>query len=224
MISAIIAGGGSGSRLKNLPKAFLKIGGRELIYYSLDSFYGKADETVLVLPAQDIGPWGEKIKKRYGNLEIVAGGKHRQDSVRNAVGVLANKLGVVFIHDVARPFLNKSLLDRLLSGAEKYGACVPFLPVRDTIKETEGCFVKTTLKRENIVQIQTPQAFRADILRKAYKKAYEERFYGSDDAVLVERLGVKVCLVEGEQHNIKITYPFDVELAKTILKKWKTAE
>ncbi|HNS33134.1 MAG TPA: 2-C-methyl-D-erythritol 4-phosphate cytidylyltransferase [bacterium] len=224
MVIAIIAGGGSGTRLDSTPKAFLKLGDKELIYYSLDFFYGKADEIIAVLPSENVKFWEKKLKKRYNNIKVAAGGKHRQDSVGRAVDIMGNSRGIVLVHDVARPFLSRGLFERTVKGALRHGASIPFIEVQDTLKENNGGFVEKTLDRSKIVQIQTPQAFRTDILRKAYAEAAKEKFYGSDDAVLVERLGVKVYLVKGERENIKITYPVDLQLAKTILKKWKTAE
>ena len=207
-----------------LPKAFMKLGGRELIYYSLDIFRDVADETVIVLPVEEIPFWEKKLRRKYKGLKFAAGGEYRQDSVKNALDIMPDSKGLVLVHDVARPFLEKKVLDCILEGAEKYGACIPCIEARDTVKEVDGGFVKSTPERKNIVQVQTPQAFRADILRAAYAMAYKDDFYGSDDSALVERLGVKVYLVRGGQDNIKITYPADVKLAKTILKKWKTAE
>lgn len=219
MISVIIAGAGHGKRIDNIPKAFIKIGGKELIYRCLDRFYEKTRDIAVVLPGEHVNKWQEKLEKEYKNIRVVAGGTTRQDSVRAGLYCLKNKSGIILVHDVARPFFSEETLKRVVKGAEKYGACIPCLPVRDTVKEFEGEFIKTTLNREKIVQVQTPQAFKYAILTAAYEKAYADNFYGSDDSVLVERTGLKVNLVQGNVENIKITYPADVELAKILLKQ-----
>ncbi|MBN1446018.1 MAG: 2-C-methyl-D-erythritol 4-phosphate cytidylyltransferase [Candidatus Omnitrophica bacterium] len=228
MISVILAGGGRGRRIGNTSKAFIKIGGKELIYHSLDRFHKKVDEIVVVLPFQHAQKWEAKLKRRYKNLRVVAGGKQRQDSVKTGIDSLKNRKGIILVHDIARPFFTDAMVKRLTKGAKKYGACIPCVEMQDTVKEFDGNFVSRTPDRGKMVQIQTPQAFRAGILRNAYRKAYEEGFYGSDDAVLVERAGGKVYLAKGSRENIKMTYPSDILFAETLLKKgkkkWKKAE
>ncbi|MCX8081858.1 MAG: 2-C-methyl-D-erythritol 4-phosphate cytidylyltransferase [bacterium] len=221
MISVIIAGGGKGNRLGGIPKAFLKIGQKQLLYYSIEKFYEKVCEIVLVLPYGYVEKWNRKLKNIYKNIEVISGGEHRQDSVNEGIKALKKKDGIIIIHDVARPFFSDNLLNRLIKSAKKYGAAVPYIETQDTLKERDGTFVKHTLDRENIVSIQTPQVFKAEIIINAYKEAYKEHFYATDDATLVERSGVKVYLVKGERENIKITYPIDINIAKEILKNGK---
>jgi len=155
---------------------------------------------------------------------VVKGGITRQDSVKAGLNSLKNTEGIILVHDVARPFFTGKLVEKVVEGAKKYGACIPSLPVQDTIKEFEGIFVKNTLMREKIVLVQTPQAFKSSILRDAYRKAYEDNFYGSDDAVLVERTGLKVYMTGGDRENIKITYPADIDIAEILFKKWVKAK
>jgi 2-C-methyl-D-erythritol 4-phosphate cytidylyltransferase len=224
MISVIIAGAGLGKRIDNLPKAFIKIGRKELLYHSLDRFYKKTKSIAVVLPEKYIKKWRKELKKKYKDVHIIQGGKTRQDSVRAGLFSLKETDDIILVHDVARPFFSSDVLKRVIKGAEMYGACIPYIPFQDTVKETEGRFVKNTLNREKIVLVQTPQAFKSSILKFAYQKAYEENFYGSDDAVLVERAGFKVYLTRGNIENIKITYPADIETAKILLKKWGAKE
>lgn len=227
MISVIIAGAGRGKRIKgsivpnHTSKAFIKICGKELLYYSLDKFYGKVSSIVIVLPVEDRDRWQEKLAKRYKNIQVVEGGETRQDSVAAGLRCLKNKKGIVIIHDVARPFFSEEILSTVIEGAKKYGVCIPCIPVQDTIKEVEDGFIKKTLNREKLVQVQTPQAFKYSILIASYKKAYRDKFFGSDDSVLTERIGHRVKVVPGSPENIKITYPLDIEIAKTLSKKWK---
>jgi len=221
MIGVIIAGGGGGTRLDGQPKAFLKVAGKELIYYSLDLFHNEVDEIVIVLPLADVKKWKPRIENGYKNVKVVSGGQHRQDSIRNGLKAFEKKNDIVFVHDVARPFLTLELFKRIKEGAEKYGACIPYVGACDTLKEVNNSFVGKTLDRDRIVQIQTPQAFKIEVLQKAYFEAYKDNFYGSDDSILVERIGIDVYMVEGERKNIKITYPVDLLFAETILKNEK---
>ncbi len=221
MISVILAGGGRGRRIGSIPKAFIKIGGKELIYHSLDRFHKKADEIVVVLPFEHAKKWETKLKRKYKNVSVATGGKQRQDSVKAGLDALKNRSGIILVHDIARPLFTDAMVKRLTEGAKKYGACVPCVEMQDTVKEFKGSFVSNTPDRRKMVQIQTPQAFRADILRNAYIKAFEEGFYGSDDAVLVERAGGKVYLAQGSRENMKITYPSDILFAEILLKKGK---
>lgn len=224
MISVILAGGGKGRRIGDIPKAFLTINRRPLIYYSIETFYRKVDEIVVVLPSEYIEEWSRKIKEKYRNIKVVAGGKERQDSVREGLFSLKNKKGLVLIHDVARPLFSCNLVEKLIKGARKYGAAVPYIEIQDTVKERKGDFVLRTINRENVVCIQTPQAFKTELIIKAYNKAYRDGFYATDDAAVVEYFGGKVYLIPGERENIKITYPVDIYIAKEMLKKWKREE
>ncbi len=221
MISVIIAGAGRGKRIDNTPKAFIKIGGRELVYHSLDKFCTITREIAVVLPAEYVKKWRDRLGKAYKNIRVLAGGETRQDSVSAGLRSLKNRDGIVLVHDVARPFFSEEILNSVVKGAEKYGACIPCIPVGDTIKEFEGNLIKKTLNREKIVQVQTPQAFRYSVLTAAYGKAWKDSFCGSDDSVLVERIGRKVYMVPGSPENIKITYPADIELAEILLEQWK---
>lgn len=223
MIGVILAGGGKGTRIGDTPKAFLKIGRKQLLYYSIEKFYKKSDEIIIALPSSYAEEWKKKLKNSYKKIEVVSGGEDRQDSVKAALNLI-KKSKIIVVHDVARPFFSDELISRVICGAEKYGAVAPYIEPQDTLKEREGQFIKKTLNRNTIICIQTPQAFKAEIIKDAYNKAYKENFYATDDAGLVEYLGVKVYLVKGERENIKITYPLDIEIAKEIMKKWKGVE
>jgi 2-C-methyl-D-erythritol 4-phosphate cytidylyltransferase len=141
--------------------------------------------------------------------------------VKTGLDSLKNRSGIILVHDIARPLFTDAMVKRVTEGARKYGACIPCIEMQDTVKEFKGNFAWRTPDRGKMVQIQTPQAFRAGILRNAYMKAFEEGFYGSDDAVLVEKAGGKVYLAKGSRENIKITYPPDILFAEILLKKGK---
>jgi len=221
MISVILAGGGRGKRINNTPKAFIKIGGKELLYHCLEKFCKMAYEIVVVLPAGYEERWEEKLRKSYRNVRVVAGGTERQDSVKSGIDFLKNRSGITIVHDIARPFFTNAMLRRLIEGATKYGACIPYIELQDTVKEVDGLFVRGTPDRQKMVQIQTPQVFKTTLLRNAYLKAFKEKFYGSDDSVLVERTGARVYLVRGSRENMKLTYPEDLLLARNIFKNRK---
>lgn len=224
MISAILVGGGRGERVKSsIPKAFIKIGGKEIFYYSLLKFYKIADEIILVFPANYVEKWKEKIEKKYSKVKVISGGVERYNSVKNGLDMLENKDGIVLIHDVARPFFSENLVNKVIIGTEEYGACIPVIKVADTLKEIKGNFVVKTLDREKIFIVQTPQGFKVEIIKKAYAECGKKGVFGSDDSVLVERTGFKVYCTEGEYENIKITYPFDLKIAN-IIAKWEKVE
>ena len=225
MISAILVGAGKGERLSSsVPKAFIRIGGKEIFYYSLVKFYRKVDEIILVFPQDYLEKWKEKLEKEFQGIKVISGGKERYNSVKNGLDILENQNGIVLIHDVARPFFSENLIKRVIEGAEKYGACVPSVEVKDTLKQIDGDFVVKTLDREKIFAVQTPQGFKVEIIKKAYREAERKNVFGSDDAILVERMGIKVYSVDGEQENIKITYPVDLKIAEIMVEKWEQVE
>jgi len=223
MISAILVAGGKGERLKRAgPKALLKIAGKELFLFSLEKFHLMEEiaEIILVLPKKYIPRYEKKLKIPFPKLKkITQGGKRRQDSVFSGLKCISPKSNIILIHDTARPLITEKLINSVIKGTKKYGACIPAIPVADTIKQIKGAFVQKTLERKNIFSVQTPQGFRKTLLGKAYKKAITEDFFSSDDAGLVEKSGEKVCVVEGEKENIKVTYPSDIKIAEFYLKK-----
>ncbi|QID33287.1 2-C-methyl-D-erythritol 4-phosphate cytidylyltransferase [Pampinifervens florentissimum] len=206
MISLILLSAGEGRRFGR-KKQFEKLFGKPLFMHSLERLIGKFDETILVLPPEDI------------NLSIpagvvkVPGGKERQDSVFNAL--LEAKGDLVVVHDCARPFASLELFLRVCDLGEFEGK-IPALPVRDTIKRVAHGMVVETVDRTNLWLSQTPQAFRKRTLLECHFKARNEGFYATDDAQLLERYGYKVGVLLGEPTNIKITYPEDLPLAEAI--------
>jgi 2-C-methyl-D-erythritol 4-phosphate cytidylyltransferase len=150
--------------------------------------------------------------------QIVPGGKRRQDSVKNGIDALPKDTEVVLIHDGVRPFVTKAMIEESIHSAIRFGAVVVAMPVKETIKiaHPDGTVLKT-LDRESLWQIQTPQTFQADLIKRAYHKATEDGFIGTDDASLVERLGVKVHILPGSYTNIKITTTDDLMLGHLFL-------
>jgi 2-C-methyl-D-erythritol 4-phosphate cytidylyltransferase/2-C-methyl-D-erythritol 2,4-cyclodiphosphate synthase len=221
-VVAIIVAGGDGRRMGgDLPKQFLPLGGRPLLDRTLSAIAASAsvDGIVLVLPPT----FPEEGKKSYRSVEkvlaVVDGGEQRQDSVRNALAAVPEEAEIILVHDAVRPFVSKELLERCVETARERGAVVPVVHVRDTVKQwepEEGTL--RTRDRSELMLAQTPQGFRAGILRDAYKKAKEEGMQGTDDASLVEGAGYPVIPMPGEEANIKITIPEDLRMAEGLLR------
>ncbi len=150
--------------------------------------------------------------------EIVVGGRERQDSIFNALRCIRDDHDIVLVHDGVRPMLTEDLLCRIIEVASKEGAATAGLPVKDTIKEVnDTAEIERTLDRRKLYMIQTPQAFRREIIVAAYNQAYRDNFYGTDDASLVERMNIPVKVIMGNYENIKITTPEDLLFAESIM-------
>ena len=217
---AIIPSAGEGRRLGGTPKLFLTIRGQPLILHTLHPFLQNhaIKDIVVAVRGQDL----ERAKDLLKGLpvKVIEGGKVRQETVRLALEAVDKSLDLLAIHDGARPLLSPRLLQACLEAGDKFGAVVPAIPIYDTIKKGDD-WVKETVSREGLFTIQTPQVFRAELIREAHRKAYEEGYQATDDASLVERLGIKVRMIRGEKTNIKITDPEDLEIAERLLRKEK---
>ncbi len=216
---AIIVAGGKGKRMGR-PKQFIKIAGKPVLWWTVKAFQKNKsiDGIVLVVNAQDI-----PRAKRFGFskvIGVVAGGLERQDSVYNGILALPDDADIVAIHDGARPLISSEIIDKAIEEASIYGAVVVGVPVKDTIKSVElrTLNVECSLKRDVLWSAQTPQIFRKEVLLKAYKKGYNKSSV-TDDAMLVERLGIPVKMVMGSYTNLKITTPEDLLVASQILNK-----
>lgn len=171
-------------------------------------------EVIIVTGEQDIEAAGELVG-RFGFAKvkhIIAGGAQRQDSVRNGLARCSHQ--IVVIHDAARPMVTCQMIERSIQKAEEMGACIAAVPVIDTIKSAEYNTVRSTVDRSSLYSVQTPQTFRAELIRRAYDQALADGFYATDDAALVEHLGEEVAIVPGSYENIKITTPADLEIAE----------
>ncbi len=209
----------------DVPKQYLLLDGipilgRTLIQFEMTS---SVDRIVLVVPEEDMDYVRDEITDRYNVHKVKhirAGGETRQDSVRNGLEMVDVTDDVIVVHDGVRPFPSKKLIDFTIMEAARHGAAIPVVPSTDTVKviDKDG-FIRDTLDRGTLRLVQTPQAFRREIILEAYRNAYRERFYGTDDASLVERLGVPVKTVPGFYDNIKITTPDDLALGELLLKK-----
>lgn len=222
MNSVIIVAGGSGSRMNmNINKQFIKINEKEVIAHTIDKFYKNEyiDEIILVVKEDEIDYFKENIIKKYGykNIKIALGGKERQDSVYNGLKIVDKNCDMVLVHDGARPFVSKEIIKKAVTETKK--ASVIGVRVKDTIKVVNNNEIISTPNRNTLWAIQTPQTFKYDLLKRAYEKAYEENFYGTDDSSLVENLGEKVNIIEGSYENIKITTKEDLNMAYQTIKE-----
>lgn len=222
-VVAIVVAGGAGKRMGGgVPKQFLLLGGRPILDRTISVFAASPsiDGIVLALPQGVPEETRDSYRDMPKVLEVVGGGAERQDSVRNALDAVPPDAEVILVHDGVRPFVSDDLLARCASLARKHGAVVPVVPVRETVKEwdREGK-VLGTVDRSRLFRAQTPQAFRAGILREAYRKAAEEGCRGTDDAALVESAGTRVAPIPGEDGNLKITTPEELRMAEGMLRE-----
>ena len=218
-VSAIIAAGGAGTRFgADRPKQLLQLGGRVILHRSLDAFLGCSaiDDVVVALPADLAAAPPAYLKTAKKPVEVVAGGPRRQDSVASAFARVDRRADVVVIHDAARPLVTGDLIRRTVEAAAQWGAAIAALPARDTVKlsDLDG-MIKGTLPRHEIYLAQTPQAFRAQVLRDALALGTAGAD-ATDEAMLAEQAGHRVRLVEGDPRNLKITTSEDLAMAQAL--------
>jgi 2-C-methyl-D-erythritol 4-phosphate cytidylyltransferase len=213
VIEAVIVAGGSGKRMGNVYKQFSLVGEKQLFLYSVEKFleYG-VKRAVLVVPEKKLSFIKEKAAEFNKNIKVVPGGKRRQDSVYN--GFKETSEEIVLIHDAVRPFISVKLIDRIVKGVKKFGICAPGIPVRDTLKIYKNDEILWTRNRTNLLQVQTPQGFRSDVLESIV--SLFSRYSFTDELAFAEKLNYDIHWVEGDPFNIKITYPSDMKLAQAI--------
>ena len=214
MNGVVIVAAGTGSRMNmGINKQFIKLEGKEIIAYTIEKFYNNSNiEDIVVVVKEDESEFFKKEildKYNFKNVKIAYGGKERQDSVYNGLKLLDEKCDVVLIHDGARPFVSDKIIDKSIEEAKEHKAIVVGVPVKDIVD---------TPNRSVLWAVQTPQTFDYNILIDAYKDAFKNKFYGTDDAMLVERIGYKVKMLEGSYNNIKITTQEDLNVGSQILR------
>jgi 2-C-methyl-D-erythritol 4-phosphate cytidylyltransferase len=203
-------------------KQFMLLDGSPILLYTIRKFVSSAwvSEIVVALRADDIDWVGELLKQEgfAKPVRLVEGGDSRQQSVENALATLSPETELVAVHDAVRPFIEHAILDKVFNEAAETGAAIVGIVPVDTVKQIQRNKVRTTIPRERLILTQTPQVFRYDLLRKAFDKAREDGFTGTDESSLVERLEqVEVSVVAGSDRNIKITKPSDMDLARHFL-------
>jgi len=224
-VNAVIVAAGAGKRMGgDLPKPLIALAGRALILHTLDRFArSQVRKVILVVPEKQQPHFARIIAsdRDLSRLECVveSGGPRRQDSVRRGLSRLDKDCEVAVIHDGARPLVSPDLIDRCVELALKEGAAVVGVPVRDTIKAvSKSRKIDSTPPRDSLWEIHTPQAFRVEIIREAHLRAEQEGIEATDDAMLVERLGKTVAVLEGERTNLKITTPEDFLFAEAMIR------
>ncbi len=224
MNGVVIVAAGSGKRMNmGINKQFIKLEGKEIITYTIEKFYNdkNIDDIVVVVKEDEIEYFRENIIKKYNleNVKLSVGGKERQDSVYNGLKLLDKKCNIVLVHDGARPFVSSATIENSIKETIENKAVVVGVPVKDTIKViNDNNEIVDTPNRSTLWAVQTPQTFDYEVLVKSYEDAFDNDFYGTDDAMLVERMGYKVKMLEGSYNNIKITTIEDLDIAKQILK------
>ncbi len=231
--AAIVLAAGQGKRMNSpVAKQFMELEGRPLVVHSLQAFEDcpAVDTVILVTGAGEISYCREEVTERYGLKKVsavIAGGAERYDSVFAGLEELRRagfpEDGAVLIHDGARPLVSEELILRAVDGAEQFHACAAAVPVKDTIKTADADgFCSGTLKRSELWQIQTPQAFLFGLIHHAYKKMFSGEEYRkdvTDDAMVVEKMtDRKVRLIAGDYSNIKVTTPEDMAVAAALMK------
>lgn len=204
-------------------KQYLTIAGRTVLGHTLNKFYTceDIDSIYLVVPEEDFDYCRKKVLST-ANLckptQLVAGGRQRQNSVFNGLEALEQKGGLVVVHDGVRPFIEPQQISSCIAEAQAGGACILGIPAFDTIKRVDNAnAIETTLNRERLWLAQTPQVFRYKILYRAHQKAISDGFAGTDDALLVERIGYRVKIITGSKTNLKITTTEDLAIAEALL-------
>jgi 2-C-methyl-D-erythritol 4-phosphate cytidylyltransferase len=221
---AIIPAAGSGKRMQGrLSKQYLPLNGIPILARTLMVFQYSpvVHDVFLVVPSDDVEFATRAIVAKYGISKvsrILPGGKERQDSVKRGLDAVGDNDDIVLIHDGVRPFLSEDLIRLSVDEACKGGAVTTGVPVKDTVKmvDRDG-WIEETPNRSRLWLTQTPQTFKREIIKEAYRSAYDDHFYGTDDAVLVERIGVRVKMLPGSHENIKITTIEDLLLAETFM-------
>ena len=218
---AVIVAAGTASRMGGIDKVMAPIQGEPMIARTARQFQNcdAIAEIVIVTREDLIIPITNLCKDMPKVTAVVVGGKSRQESVNLGLNSLSKKVKLAAVHDGARPLITWQVIDRTVRAANTYGAAAPAIPVKDTIKVVEGFVVKNTPNRDTLRAIQTPQVFDFDMLRGALKKAELDGAQVTDDCSAVERLGLTVKIVEGDERNIKVTTPMDLKIAELLLEE-----
>jgi len=220
MLTFIITAGGIGKRMGgSVPKQFLLLNDKPILMHTIEHMHAfdPTAQLIVTLPQDYLTDWDEMCQKYAFTIkhEIVSGGEERFDSIKNALEKATGDW--IAVHDGVRPFITKSVLRQLLAEVRTHRAVIPVIPVKETLRIADG-ETNATVSRDHYRIVQTPQIFEAKLLKKAYEQKYVTSF--TDDASVVEAIGVRVHLIPGNDENIKITNPLDLSVAAIILKNW----
>jgi 2-C-methyl-D-erythritol 4-phosphate cytidylyltransferase len=216
-VAVIMVAAGEGRRF-GLPKQYAQLKSKPVLDWALEAFEAHPDVAEVILVLNDESKKKEYTEQYKKIVACAAGGRRRQDSVVSGFHKIdPEKTDIVLIHDGVRPLVSQALIGRVIEAALEKGAVVPAIPLEDTVKRVNEQEVVQTLEREKIFRCQTPQGFFYSTLKEALEKAAEDDFFATDDANLVERIGKKVWIIQGDPGNIKITTPEDLKIAEALL-------
>lgn len=223
---AVITAGGSGKRFKSpLKKQFSELLKRPVLCWTVEAFLHcpLIDELIITLPSEDLAAWQIRLKSEFHSpkIRLIAGGEERQHSVYNALAACSADTEFVFIHDGVRPFIKLEEIKKLYEKVKQIDAVIPAFPVKNTIKQVDADRIFKTLPRQHLIAALTPQVFRFGLIWQCHQKAREQNLIFTDDAAILEHFGFPVYWLECSAENIKITEPFDLQMAEIILKKNK---
>lgn len=220
---AVIVAAGSASRMGGIDKVMAPLGGEPMILRTVRAFEDcEAVKEIVIVTREDLmGPIAELCSGFTKIRSVVQGGSSRQESVKLGLLAFSKEVRLAAVHDGARPLVSGELIDKVIRAAHSYGAAAPAIPVKDTIKVFERCFIAATPDRSTLRAVQTPQVMDRDLLLGALEKAEQEGTALTDDCSAVEHIGMRVRLVEGEERNLKVTTPLDLKIAELLLEEKK---
>lgn len=220
---AVIVAAGTASRMGGIDKVMAKLRGEPMIVHTVRAFQEcDAIREIVIVTRPDLLQTIMGLCRDFEKVRaVVAGGNDRPASVRNGLNALSPHVKLAAIQDGARPLVTWQLIDRTVRAANTYGAAAPGILVKDTVKVVQGGVVLETPDRSRLQAIQTPQVFQFDLLRGALKKAWEDGAEITDDCSAVERLGMSVKIVEGDERNMKVTTPIDLKIAEALMEEMK---
>ena len=218
---AVIVAAGSAQRMGGTDKVMADLGGVPVVMRAIRAFQDcDAIREIVVVTREDLVTTLMGMCAKLDKVKaVVVGGKDRPESVGRGLNALSDKVKLAAIHDGARPLISWQVIDRTVRAANSFGAAAPAIPVKDTIKVVNGGIVKETPERKHLFAVQTPQVFDLALLRGALQKAAAEEAAITDDCSAVERMGMSVKIVEGDERNLKITTPMDLAVARMLLEE-----
>lgn len=220
---AVIVAAGNASRMGGIDKVMAELDGEPIIVKTVRTFQEcDAIREIVIVTRQDLIMRIMNLCAEFEKVKaVIVGGDNRQESVWAGLNALSSKVKLAAIHDGARPLVTWQVIDRTVRAANTYGAAAPAVPVKDTVKAVQGGVVMATPDRSKLRAVQTPQVFDFDLLRGALKKALIDGAEITDDCSAVERLGMSVKIVEGDERNLKVTTPMDLKIAQMLLEEMK---
>lgn len=218
---AVIVAAGTASRMGGIDKVMAELNGEPMIVRTVRAFENcDAIREIVIVTRQDLIMKITDLCAGFSKVKtVVVGGADRAESVYNGLNALSSKVKLAAVQDGARPLITGAVIDRTVRAAHTYGAAAPGIPVKDTVKVVQGGIVQTTPDRSRLQAIQTPQVFDMDMLKGALEKAKNDNASITDDCSAVERLGMSVKIVEGDERNMKVTTPLDLKIATLLLEE-----